>query len=67
VNQDTGRAKRSTRETYPVPCSLLPSSGPNPRVRVWPRLDLWLRLHPQGPELGMLAFLVLALILAACL
>lgn len=62
-----GRASRRTSDTWPVPPSLLPASGPNLTRRLGPRLDLWLRLHPQGPQLGMLAFLVLALVVAACL
>ena len=62
------RASRRTSDTWPVPPPLLPSSGPNPRVWLNPRLDVWIRTHPpKGPEMAILALLVAVLILAACL
>ena len=58
------RHRRVTRETNPMPADMAPSPC-SPRVRLSPRLDLWLRVHPPDPHL-VVALLVLAAAVAAC-
>lgn len=57
------RHRRVTRETFPVPPTLLPVSGPSP-ARILPaRIDLWFRRHP--PPNPLLVAVVLAVLVAA--